>query len=98
MSERGTPITVKAAPSGELRAALTGSALGRCAMACAVMAQWGAPALFRRVCRRPAAAVKPGGSWLYRDTNEPRIASAEKFSAVSAQWLEGLPGKGLRLA
>jgi hypothetical protein len=55
-------------PCGARCAALTGQAraaghvlLPRNARVCAILAQWDTTALFRRVCRRAARAVKPGG-------------------------------------
>jgi hypothetical protein len=63
---------------------------------CAILEQWDTTAVFRRVCRLPAGAVKPGGSRLFKDTQRERIASGENLPARRWRWSEALLDKGLR--
>jgi hypothetical protein len=55
-------------PAGARCATLTGLASGWFAKVGAVLAQWDTTVLFRRVCRRAARAVKPGGTISARNT------------------------------
>jgi hypothetical protein len=72
MAERRTPPAVKATLRRATRG-LDGFSAGRCVTAIAIMEQWCATALFRRVCRRPSAAVKPGGLQIVQGTTQIKM-------------------------